>query len=236
MNFEEVLTHACAGLDANIQPFVQGREEVTERCSQDDYPCLWQIKNRPCDPVLNGLAEMPLSPQQLMQNLIDTGGQGGVPLGRLPSPEQLNLPTVKHPDVFVRRLACLELPDTRFADLPDTWQHAELVEKVMQHRRSAADNSAERPARITEGDIKKVLQDFSTDTFSNEVNKQWLLQVLKIFPQNRNDPEHLTQILDAAVTDFVQDLRDNGVKHSLSAGALASLALYRYILASTKEK
>ena len=59
---------------------------------------------------------------------------------------------------------------------------------------------------------------------------------VKISPQNRNDPEHLTQILDAAVTDFVQDLRDNAVKHSLSAGALASLALYRYILASTKEK
>ena len=114
--------YARAGLDANIQPFVQGSEEVTERCSQDDYPCLWQIKNRPFDPVLNGLAEMPPSPQQLMQNLIDTGGQGGVPLGRLPSPEQLNLSTVKHPDIFVRRLACLELPDTRFADLPNTWQ------------------------------------------------------------------------------------------------------------------
>ena len=35
MDLEEVVTHACAGLDANIQPFVLGREEVTES-SQDD--------------------------------------------------------------------------------------------------------------------------------------------------------------------------------------------------------
>ena len=157
MDFEEVRTHACAALDANIQAFVQEREEIAES-SQDKYPCLWKNKNRPHDPVVNSLAEMPLSPQQLMQNLIDTGGREGVPFGRLPSPAQLKLSTVKHPDVFVRRLACLELPHTRFADLPDTWQHAELVEKVIRHRRNTADNSAERPVPIAEGDVKHVLQ------------------------------------------------------------------------------
>ena len=184
MDFEEVRTHACAGLDANIQLFVQRREEITEN-SQDHYPCLWQIKNRPCDPVLNALAEMPLSPQQLMQILKDTGGQEGVPLGRLPSSEQLNLSTVKHPDILVRRLACLELPHTRFADLPDRWQHAELVEKVIQHRRNAVNNSAERPASVTEGDVKKVLQDFAIDAFSARINKQWLWQVLNISPKKK---------------------------------------------------
>ena len=54
--------------------------------------------------------------------------------------------------------------------------------------------------------------------------------------QEKNDPEHMTQIFDTIVTVFVQDLRENAVKHALSAGALASLALYRYILSSTKEK
>ena len=79
-HFQEATTHACAGLDADIQVFVKTREEI-EESSRDDYPCLWEIKNRPLDPVLNSLPEMPLSLQQLMEILIDTGGQGGVPFG-----------------------------------------------------------------------------------------------------------------------------------------------------------
>ena len=63
------------------------------------------------------MAEMPLSPQSLMENLIETGGQAGVPLGRLPSPEQLKLSTVNEGAVgstnfFVSRasfLCCADL-------------------------------------------------------------------------------------------------------------------------------
>ena len=63
---------------------------------------IWEIKNRPHDAVLNGLPEMQLSAQQLVQTLRDSSCEGGVPFGRLPSPKQFNLPIVKHLDLFVR--------------------------------------------------------------------------------------------------------------------------------------
>ena len=55
--------------------------------------------------------------------------------------------------------------------------------------------------------------------------------------RNRSDSEHLSKIFDTAVADFVQDLRDNAATAlSLSARALASLALYRHILIAAKKK
>ncbi len=76
-------------------------------------------------------------------------GEAGAPLGRLPTPKQLNLPTVKHPDVFIRMLVCLELPHARFADLPFSLQHAELMAMVVQHRHGVSESSAAQPALIT---------------------------------------------------------------------------------------
>ena len=53
----------------------------------------------------------------------------------------------------------------------------------------------------------------------------------------RTDAEHLSEIFDTAVADFVQDLRDNAVTAlSLSARALASLALYRHILIAAQKQ
>ena len=55
--------------------------------------------------------------------------------------------------------------------------------------------------------------------------------------KNRTDSEHLSKIFDTAVADFVQDLRDNAVTaFSLSARALASLALYRHILIAAQKQ
>jgi len=171
-----------------------------------------------------------------MQTLKDTKGEDGAPFGRLPTQEQFKALTANPPDLFVRRLVCLELPDVRYADLPDVSQHAELINQVVQHRRSLADSSAARRAVITEGDVKTVLREFSTDDFSNEINKRWLLDVLKIPYKSRGDPEHLSNILETAVADFVQDLQDNALTGlSLSARALASLALYRHILVAAEK-
>ena len=127
------------------------------------------------------------------------------------------------PDLFVRRLVCLELPHVRFAEQPDQSRHAELIEQVVEHRRIGARHAE----LITEMDIRTALHDFATDDFSNGVNKRWLHFLLKVPLKNKTDAEHLPKIFDTAVADFVQDLRDNAVTAlSLSARALASLALY----------
>ena len=230
----EVTTHASAELDARIHDFVLPMDEIDDT-TQELYPCLWECKNRPHDAVLDSLLAMPMSPEQLMQTLKDTRGETGAPFGRLPTRKQLKEVTAMPPDLLVRRLVCLELPHVRFADLPDESRHAELIEKVVGHRRSVSDSRAAQPACITETDITKALHDFATDDFSNKVNKRWLHKVLNV--QQRADADHLLNILETAVADFVQDLRANAVTAlSLSASALASLALYRHILIIAKKK
>ena len=57
---------ASAQLDARIHDFVMPRDEVNEN-TRGLYPCLWEIKNRRHDAVLNSLPEMPMSPSQLMK-------------------------------------------------------------------------------------------------------------------------------------------------------------------------
>ena len=222
----EMTAQASAKLDARINDFVIQRDEVNEN-TQGLYPCLWEIKNRRHDAVLNSLPEMPISPGQLMKTLKDTRGETGVPFGRLPTHEQFQSVSAMAPDLFVKRLVCLELPHVRFADLPDESRHADLIEKVVEHRRIAA----QRAELVTETNIRTALANFATDDFSGFVNKRWLHDLLKVPAKNRNDAEHLPQIFETAVADFVQDLRDNAVTGlSLSARALASLALYRHIL------
>ena len=206
---------ASAELDARIHDFVMPRDEVNEN-TRGLYPCLWEIKNRRRDAVLNSLPEMPMSPGQLIQTLKDTRGETGVPFGRLPTKEQFEKTSAMAPDLFVKRLVCLELPQVRFADLPDESRHADLVEKVVEHRRIAA----RRAELVTETDIRTALTNFATDDFSGWVHKRWLHDLLKVPAKNRTDAEHLSKIFDTAVADFVQDLRDNAVTAlSLSARA-----------------
>jgi len=223
---------ASAQLDARIRDFVMPRHEINEN-TQGQYPYLWEIKNRRHDAVLNSLPEMPMSPEQLMQTLRDTRGETGVPFGRLPTQAEFQKLSAMAPDLFVKRLVCLELPDVRFADLPDESRHADLIEKVVEHRRIAA----QRAEPVTETDIITALTNFATDDFSAWVNKRWLHDLLKVPAKKRTDAEHLTQIFATEVAEFLQDLRDNGVTAlSLSARALASLALYRHILIAGQKR
>ena len=67
-------------------------------------------------------------------------------------------------------LAKVELPQHRFVDLPTRHHHAELLEKVVQHRTNAAEASAAQPACITAGDVMEVLQELSSDPFSRHAN------------------------------------------------------------------
>ena len=85
-----------------------------------------------------------------MKTLKDTRGETGVPFGRLPTQEQFEKVSAMPPDLFVRRLVCLELPHVRFADLPDESRHADLIEKVVEHRRIAA----RRAELVTETNIR----------------------------------------------------------------------------------
>ena len=161
----EMTAQASAQLDARIHDFVMPRDEINEN-TRGLYPCLWEIKNRRHDAVLNSLPEMPMSPGQLMKTLKDTRGETGVPFGRLPTKEQFEKVSAMPPDLFVRRLVCLELPHVRFADLPDESRHADLIEKVIEHRRIAA----RRAELVTETNIRTALTNFATDDFSGWVN------------------------------------------------------------------
>ena len=176
----EMTAQASAQLDARMHDFVMPRDEVNEN-TRGLYPCLWEIKNRRHDAVLNSLPEMPMSPAQLMKTLKDTRGETGVPFGRLPTREQSESVSAMASDLFVRRLVCLELPHVRFADLPDESRHADLIEKVVEHRRIAA----RRAELVTETDIRTALTDFATDDFSGWVNKRWLHDLLKVPAKNR---------------------------------------------------
>ena len=61
----------------------------------DDYPCLWELKNREHDPLLNGLPEMPRSPHELFEILNDVEASASTPFGRLPPLGQAGPPFLK---------------------------------------------------------------------------------------------------------------------------------------------
>ena len=122
----EMTAQASAQLDARIHDFVMPRDEINEN-TQGQYPCLWEIKNRRHDAVLNSLPEMPMSPGQFMHTLRDSRGETCVPFGRLPTQEQFQKLSAMAPDLFVKRLVCLELPHVRSAVLPDGSRHADFI-------------------------------------------------------------------------------------------------------------
>ena len=171
---------------------------------------------------------MPRSPHELIQALKDTGASASAPFGRLPIGAQVQPVFLRHSFYFVRMLVCLELPNVRFTDLPNTSQHADLIDKVVQHRRKVAESRAAQPALITASDVKDVLRKFSSDLFSSHANKRWLLDVLNV-PKY---PKYLLQILETAVDEFFLDLSGHmPTGLALSKHTLAMLALYHRILA-----
>ena len=123
-DYTHVSLTACYKLEDRALQFVQARDEI-EEASMDRYPCLWELKNRQHDAVLNSLPDMPRSPHELVQALKETGASAGTPFGRLPIGTQVKPPFLKDPFYFVRMLTCLELPNLRFADLPIPRQHTE---------------------------------------------------------------------------------------------------------------
>ena len=154
-------------LEHTILQFVQAGDEIN-----DQYACLWELKNRQYDAVLNCLPAMPSSPHEIIQALKENGASAGTPFGRLPTGAQVKPPFLQHPFYFVRMLACLELPNFRFVDLPIDRQHAELIDKVVQHRRNFAEARAAKPALITAGEVKDVLQEFSNNSYSSNASKR----------------------------------------------------------------
>ena len=224
-------------LERQALQFVQAIDEIEEG-SMDDYPCLWELKNREHDALLNGLPDMPRSPQELFEMLKDTEASASIPFGRLPAGAQAEPPFRKCPEYFVRMLACVELPNLRpLEDLPIPKHHAELIDKVVQHRSNAADASAGQPAHITASDIKDTLQAFSNDSYSCYAKKRWLWDVLKVPKEQRQDPEYLPQLFETAVDEFLQELHANQITgSSMSKHTLAVLALYHRILITWKKK
>ena len=99
-NLKEVWVIACQALEEKIVAFLSRKTDIEE----DSYPQLWKLLPAAEDAKLNSLPEMALSPEKLMQTLKDTKGENGAPFGLWP-PSTL----ASWPNVFVRRLVCLEL-------------------------------------------------------------------------------------------------------------------------------
>ena len=165
-NLNEVWVIACQALEEKIVALLARSTDIDKYLS----PQLWELLSAAQDAALNSLPEMAVSPEKLMQTLKDTKGENGAPFGRWP-PSTL----ASWPNVFVRRLVCLELPGAFYADLPD--RLVDLIDKVVQHRRSRARDGAEQPAMITASDITKILCDFSEDPWSNATKKRRFFDV-----------------------------------------------------------
>ena len=70
-------------VERQARHFLQARDEI-EESNMDQYPCLWELKNREHDALLNGLTEMPRSPHELFEILNDAEASASAPFGRLP--------------------------------------------------------------------------------------------------------------------------------------------------------
>ena len=231
-NMTHVSLTASYALEAKVAQFLQTREDMQDM-KQDLFPTLWELKNRSHDAALNGFSDMPKAPQDLMKALQDTGLPAGAPFGRLPRGAH-----DKHPEYFVRMLACLELSiHLPLEQLPALGQHAQLIEKVVQHRADAANTSAAHPAPVTVSDIRDVMQDFASDSFSGYAKKRWLWSVLRVPHKSRPDPECLPQIFQTAVEEFLHDVpADLRTGFARSKHTLAALALYHRILTIRQAK
>ena len=85
---------ACYAFEEKVIQFVQACEEI-EEASRECYACLWELKNREHDALLNGLTEMPRSPHELFEILNDVEASASTPFGRLPPLGQAGPPFLK---------------------------------------------------------------------------------------------------------------------------------------------
>ena len=215
---------------------VQAIDEIQES-RMLDFPYLWKLKKRQNDAVVNGLPGMPKSHHELFENLKDTGVATITPFGLLPTGEQAPQPLRKCPEYFLRMLACLEMPNLRpLEDLPTPGDHTGLINRVVQHRAAASEQTDGDGGRIASGDIKQTLQDFCNDPFSAYAKKRWLCDVLKVPKEKRDDPDYLPQIFSTAVDEFLQELASAHTNAPQSKHTLAVLALYHRFLITWKKK
>ena len=82
-DYTHVSLTASMVVERQARHFLQAREEI-EESNRDQYPCLWELKNREHDALLNGLPEMPRSPHELFEILNDVEASASAPFGRLP--------------------------------------------------------------------------------------------------------------------------------------------------------
>ena len=84
----------------------------------DDYPCLWELKNRQHDAALNGLPAMPASPHQLFEILNDTEVSASTPFGRLPADDHAGPPFLK---------VALPLMEAFYETIASSWVSSEFT-------------------------------------------------------------------------------------------------------------
>ena len=82
-DFTHASLTASMVVERQARHFLQARDEI-EESNMDQYPCLWELKNREHDALLNGLTEMPRSPHELFEILNDVEASASAPFGRLP--------------------------------------------------------------------------------------------------------------------------------------------------------
>ena len=108
-DYTHVSFTASMVVERQARHFLQARDEI-EESNMDQYPCLWELKNREHDAVLNGLHEMPRSPHELFEILNDVEASASAPFGRLPPLGHAGPPFLKAGlplmEAFHRNSAC----------------------------------------------------------------------------------------------------------------------------------
>jgi len=116
-DYTHVSLTASMVVERKARQFVQGLDEI-EESRMDDYPCLWELKNRQHDAALNGLPAMPTSPHQLFEILNDTEASASTPFGRLPADDQAGPPFLK---------VALPLMEAFYETSASSWVSSELT-------------------------------------------------------------------------------------------------------------
>ena len=93
-DYTHVSLVASMAVERQARHFLQAREEI-EESNRDQYPCLWELKNREHDALLNGLPEMPRSPHELFETLNDVEASASTSFGRFPPIGQAGPPFLK---------------------------------------------------------------------------------------------------------------------------------------------
>ena len=217
-NCTTVFYVACCSLIHQVRAFLADRDDVPA----ETYPCFSKLTRR-----MEPHPVMPMSTQQMFPTKCLS------PFGCMPEANVLFGAVSWY---SIRMLACIELPEACFHELPPIHEHDELLEMVFRSREDYAERLADSYQAIAESEIRAVLHRFYDDTYSQHLKRRWLQQALEI-PAERTSPENIAEVFEVLVQEFLGAWGENSSANDrLSAHSLATCALYSKLVSLPKRQ